>query len=381
MKDFIKSFLPAYFYPGTKKLRPSKWFALGFMFILFLVPIHYAATDVSWVIKLFITTNTFALFAISWDILSGYTGQENFGHHFFIGVGGYLVGLFTVALVKGITISGKVLPAIISFKLPGFVLIILGGLLAAVFGVLIGIPCLKLKGPYLALATLSMGFIFHEFVAKILPTLSPVVKEYTTEGIHNLPKLTGSLTWYYYIILIVLLVSLFLIYSYSRSHYGLVLKAIKDDEPAAKAMGINTTFYKVSIFAGSAFFAGIGGAFFAFTQQSIAPEFIETNLLLKIISICIVGGMGTISGSFGGAYFLMFLIWGMNEIVRVISDITGVRAIIDGYKLFEDIFYYAAIILVMLFMPRGIITTVIKKINNKYGDKFKPKKLKKDEAK
>lgn len=368
MGNFIKSFLPSYFVPGTKKLRPSKWIALGFFIILFFVPLHKLATGNTWVVKLVIKANIFAIFAISWDILSGYTGQENFGHHFFIGVGSFFVGLLTVALVKSANIDGTALSAVISFKLPPVVIIILAGISSAIFGLLIGIPCLKLAGPYLALATLAMGLIFHEFVDKILPEFSPVIKQHTTEGIRDIPSL-ASLDAFYYILLIVLLVSLFVIYSYSRSHYGLVLKAIKKDEPAAKAMGINTTFYKVSIFTGSAFFAGLAGAFYAYFLGTISPDSVESHLTLKIISMCIVGGMGTVSGSFGGAYFLIFMLEIMSQLARGISELTGAYGIREAFKVFEDIFYYGVIILVMLFMPKGIVTTSIKKITDRYNKK------------
>lgn len=362
MKNFIKSFLPAYFVPGTKKIRPSKWVALVFLLILGLVPLHFTATGNTWLVKLLTTTNIFAIFAISWDILSGYTGQENFGHHFFVGVGAFLVGLFTIALVRGSTFGGITYPPLINFQLPVPVLILFAGVLSAVFGVLIGIPCLKLAGPYLALATLAMGLIFHEFVDKILPGLHPNLKAHATESIRGIENFAAPIP-FYYIILVVTILSLIIIYSFSRSHYGLVLKAIKKDEPAAKAMGINTTRYKVAIFAGSAFFAGIAGAFLAYALNAISAVDVESNLTIKIISMCIVGGMGTISGSFGGAYFLMALMWGLNEISRTLSDLTGIAEINAAYKIFEDIFYYGAIIIVLLFLPHGVIATIIKKMD------------------
>ena len=371
MKNFIKSFLPAYILPGTKKIRPSKWVALAFLILLSLAPLHFTSTGNSWLVKLITTTNILAIFAISWDILSGYTGQENFGQHFFIGVGAFLVGLFTVALVKGSTFDGVQYQALVSFKIPVPILILGAGVLSAIFGIIIGIPCLKLSGPYLALATLSMGLIFFEFVDKILPGLHPNLKAHATESIRGIENFASTIP-FYYIVLAVTILSLFIIYSFSRSHYGLVLKAIKKDEPAAKAMGINTTFYKVATFAGSAFFAGIAGAFFAYALNAISAADFETSLTIKIIAICIVGGMGTISGSLGGAYLLMALMWGMNEITRLLTDITGILEINAAYKIFEDIFYYGAIILVLLFLPHGVVTSIIKNMD-KIKAKFKKK--------
>ena len=213
MNEFFKSISKAYFKPNTKKLRASKWSAVAFFIVLALVPLHQVATDKSWLLKLILSTNIFAIFAISWDILSGYTGQENFGHHFFVGVGGFMVGLFTVALVKPAVVEGRELAAVLSFQVPGGVLIIVAGILSALFGLLIGIPCLKLSGPYLALATLAMGLIFHEFVDKILPGLNSVIKAHATESIRGLPKLVGSSYLFYYLVLIVLLISLVAIYS------------------------------------------------------------------------------------------------------------------------------------------------------------------------
>jgi branched-chain amino acid transport system permease protein len=370
MREFCKSLVPAFLIPGTGKVRPSKWFTLGFILFLALVPIHYVLTDSTWLVKLFISANIFAILAMSWDLLSGYTGQENFGHHFFVGVGGYLVGLFTVALVNGATIEGVEMPALIGTKLPSCVIILLGGIVAAVFGFLIGVLCLRLAGPYLALATLAMGFIFVEFTDRILPGLNPVLETYSTEGIYNIPHLTGgNIGLFYYIILLVLIASLLFHYAFSRSHYGLLLKAIREDETATKALGINTTFYKVTIFTISAFFAGIGGTFLAYSVEAIAASYVDTHLLLKIISICIVGGMGTITGGFGGAYFLMLALLGMDEVARVVSDMTEIAGIRSAYKIFEGLFYYGVIIIVMLFMPEGIITAIIKKATALYHRK------------
>ena len=366
MKEFLKPIIASFINPNTKKIRPSKWVALIFFMLLTLVPIHQMATENTWLVKLILTTNIFAIFAISWDILSGYTGQENFGHHFFVGVGGFMVGLFTVALVKPGVVEGATQAALVNVNIPGGILILISGVLAAFFGLLIGVPCLKLSGPYLALATISMGLIFYEFVDKILPGLHPVIKSHATESIRGLPSLVSSPILFYYIVLIVTIISLLVLYSYSRSNYGFVLKAIKKDEPAAKAMSINTTFYKVTVFMVSAFFAGIAGAFLAYSLGSIAGADIQTNLGIKIISMCIVGGIGTISGSFGGSYFLMILLWSMNEIARLLSDITGIDSIVTFYKIFQDIFYFGAIVLVLLFMPHGILTSVINKFNARY---------------
>jgi branched-chain amino acid transport system permease protein len=367
MGEFSRSLMPAFFAPGTRKLKPSKWFTLGFMLFLALVPIHYLITDSTWIVKLFISANIFAILAMSWDLLSGYTGQENFGHHFFVGVGGYTVGLLTVALVKGATIEGVELPAILGINVPSVVIILVGGLVGAMFGFLIGVLCLRLAGPYLALATLAMGFIFIEFTDRILPGLNPVLETHSTEGIYNLPHLTGgNIGALYYIVLLALIGSLLFNYIFTRSHYGLLLKAIREDETATKALGINTTFHKVMVFTISAFFAGIGGTFLAYSVQAIAASYVDTHLLLKIISICILGGMGTITGGFGGAYFLMLALLGMDEIARLVADITGIMEIRSAYKIFEDLFYYGVIIVVMLFMPEGIITSMIKKATALY---------------
>ncbi len=374
MNEFVRSFLPAYLIPGTKKLRPSKWVALAFLFLLTLVPLHYTFTGSTWFVKLFISANIFAIFAMSWDFISGYTGQENLGHHFFVGIGSFLVGLFTVSLVKGALIEGQNLPPIISFHLHPIILILLGGFLAALFGLLIGIPCLRLEGLYLGLATLATGLIFFEFTDSILPTLHPVLKAHSTEGIYGLPKLVDHIVIFYFIIYVFLFLVLFFLYTYTRSNYGLILKAIKEDEIATKAVGINTTFYKVSAFVVSAFIAGIAGTLFAYNIEAVSPYYVDTFLLVKIISICIVGGMGTITGGFGGSYFLVLLLLGMDEASRFLEDVTDISEIRDAYKIFEDIFYYGCIVLVMLFMPDGVITTAIRKTTDWYQKKKSPQK-------
>jgi len=270
------------------------------------------------IVELIILANIYAVYVASWDILCGYTGQVSFGHALFIGGGAY-----TAALLN------------FYFRIPPWLTIFIGGGVAALFGLIIGMPCLRLRGPYFALAT---------FAAAAFPYgLTDVYWEITggLDGLYGIAPLWPTLAGKYYFSVLLTGVCCGLLYIGGRSNKGLILKSIREDEIAAMASGINTTRYKLVTFVISGFLAGVAGAFYSHNQLHVGPETLSINLSLLVIIMSVVGGIGTITGPICGAYLLTIF----NEMLREWEE---VRLII----------YTASVVLILLFVPKGVLPTL-----------------------
>ncbi|MBM4329610.1 MAG: branched-chain amino acid ABC transporter permease [Deltaproteobacteria bacterium] len=269
-------------------------------------------------IDLVILANIYAVYAASWDLLSGYSGQINFGHSLFIGGGAYTAGFLNFYL-----------------QVPPVITIFLGGLVAALLGLIIGIPCLRIRGPYLALAT---------FAASAVPLgLASVYWEYTggDDGLYGIAPLTLNITGKYYLSLFLLFVCGGILLAIGRSKKGLILKSIREDELGAMASGINTTRFKLITFIVSGFFAGIAGAFYTHNQLHVGTETLSLHLSILVVIMSVVGGMGTITGPIAGAFLLTIF----NEMLRGIEE---VRLLI----------YTLSVVFILLFMPKGVLPTL-----------------------
>lgn len=270
-------------------------------------------------IDLVILANIYAVYVASWDILSGYSGQISFGHSLFIGGGAYTAGFLNFYL-----------------HVPPIITIFVGGLVAALLGLIIGIPCLRIRGPYLALAT---------FAASAVPLgLTSVYWEYTggDDGLYGITPLTLNITGKYYLSLLLLFVCCGILVAIGRSKKGLILKSIREDELGAMASGINTTRFKLITFIVSGFFAGIAGAFYTHNQLHVGTETLSLGLSILVVIMSVVGGLGTITGPIAGAFLLTIF----NEMLRGIEE---VRLLI----------YTLAVVLILLFMPKGVLPTLV----------------------
>jgi len=252
----------------------------------------------------------YAIFASSWDILSGYIGQINFGHAVFFGVGAYATGFL-----------GPHLPPLLVFPA--------GALAAVVFAFLVGLPCLKLRGPYLSLTTL----VFPLILERLAFTFRDVTGgEY---GLRVDPPLSG--TGLYFASLGLLAATLAVLLAVSESRLGRTFRAIGDDDLAAMAAGVNTTRHKLGAFVLGAALAGLGGVLYAYHLRHVGPEVFGLFTSFSIVIMGIVGGMGTILGPAIGAYFLTLLGESLREI--------------ETYRL---LVYSGVMILCVLFLPRGL---------------------------
>jgi branched-chain amino acid transport system permease protein len=263
------------------------------------------------------------IWAASWNFFSGLTGRENFGHALFIGGGAY-----TAAFLNG---SFGLNPW---FSIPG------GIVVAVVLGLLIGFPTLRLKGPYFALATLASAAIMQQVAINLW--------QYTggTEGIYGLDSLIGSSLGYYYFVLAVMLATVVVLSLISHSRWGTILRAIKGDETACQAAGINVTVYKIASLALSAALAGLGGVLFAHYQQAVTPDDFDVFLSISVIVMAYVGGIGSIWGAACGGILLNLML----ELLRGMGE----------YRLWV---YYLILMVVLFFMRSGVVAPLWRRLS------------------
>lgn len=317
LKDFRFGVLPV----------PGRLLAVIFFVFLFILPL---ITSARYTLHLFNLIAIFAMFAVSWDLLSGYTGQVNFGHALFFGAGGYASALLYQYL-----------------GWQPWATVPLGALIAALIGIVTCLPALRLRPPYLSLLTMAFPLILEQ-VLKSLP------KEIGGGhyGLRGFPPLTTSPAGEYYLILILMTVSVFIMWKLTDagSKYirtGLIFHAIREDEISARASGINTVRYKILAFAMGGFFAGLAGALHAHVFRAVGPAIFSMTNSFTIIIYVVFGGIVSIYGAVVGVYTLYPLV----ELVRA-TPISGYRFLIMT----------GLVILVLLFMPEGVAVWIRDKI-------------------
>ena len=270
-----------------------------------------------YVLRVAAMTCMFAAFAASWDLLAGYAGQVNFGHALFFGAGAYSSALLSLRLGFSPLIAVGT-----------------GALIATVAGFCVGYLCLRLRGSYLSLATLAFPliltgllFAFPDFSGGEL-------------GITGLQPLATSRVGNYYVAAVAMLVLVFGIWAFADSRFGLVLHAIRDDEVAARASGIDTTRYKLAVFGISAAAAGITGALYAHFMRGAGPSTLETALSFQVVIWGVFGGLATIYGPVTA----VFVLYPLTEWLGSFSAFGELRLLI----------FAVVVLLVLLFMPRGL---------------------------
>ena len=235
------------------------------------------------------------ILAASLNLTTGFLGQIALGHAGFMSIGAYTAALF----VKYIESTGVVLLDGGSPTLQGqlfFLLSLLaGGLLAAVFGLLVGIPALRLKGDYLAIITLGFG----EIIRSVVTNLS------FTGGAGGLKKIEKAST--FTIVFIVAAITVVIISNLVKSRHGRAICAIRDNVIAAESAGINVVYYKLLAFTVAAFFAGVAGVLYGHNLGILKPDTFDFNKSIEILVIVVLGGMGNIRGSIIAAALLTIL--------------------------------------------------------------------------
>jgi branched-chain amino acid transport system permease protein len=272
--------------------------------------------------------------AVGLNLLTGFTGQISLGHAAFVGVGGYTAAILMTKLNFSFWLA---LPC--------------AGLAAALAGLVIGIPSLRVKGLYLCMATLAAQFIF-EFIF--------IHWESMTLGIRgiNLPApVLGSFALdtekrFYYLTLVVVVLAVTYARNLIRSRVGRAFVTIRDQDLAAEIMGISLFRYKLTAFAISSFYAGIAGALWVSFMRIVTPDHFPFHLSIQYLAMVIVGGMGSVLGSIFGAVFMTLI----PELLNVLSSFLSnmVPAIGMLFIPMKAVVFGALIVFFLIFEPRGL---------------------------
>jgi branched-chain amino acid transport system permease protein len=283
---------------------------------LALAPAGLSPFLVQFLINLFML----AALAESWNIIGGFTGYASFGNVAFFGIGAYTTGVLLTVAAWPFALA---LPA--------------GGLLAMAFAGLIGMPILRLKGHYFAIATLGVAETMREIVYNL---------KITGGGTGLTMPITKSPLPFFYLMLAILVAATLVNWWLSASRFGYGLIAIREDEDAAMAMGINTALYKTAAFALSGAFAGLVGGVFAYWITFIDPDGVfRVIVTIQMIIMAVFGGMGTVVGPLLGAFVLA----SVSELLS--TQLVSLAELFNGF----------IVILVVLFMPKGLAEVIRKR--------------------
>lgn len=276
----------------------------------------------SYIMRIVIMIGVYSILSLSLGLVTGYAGQVSLGHAAFYAIGAYVSALLSI-----------------SYGLNFFITAPIAAIAAAVGGLLLGLPTMRLSGTYLAITTLG----FCEVVRMVLLNWESVTNG--PLGISRIPRpnlfgieLTIANNGIYYLMLAFLLLTTGTIVAIVKSKVGRALKAIREDEMAAAMMGINVTAYKIFAFVVSAFFSGLAGAFYAHMIRFIDPNTFTFDTSIAILSIVILGGMGTIGGMFLGSALLI----SFPEVLRFLQE-------------YRFVVYGAVLVIMMRFRPQGIL--------------------------
>jgi len=300
------------------------------IFVLLLAPLFIRQ---QYIIHIMIMSIIVGVLSVSWNIVSGYLGVFTFGHPAFYGLGAYSSAL--LALHTGMS---------------PWLTMLLAGLIAAVFSLLVALPTLRLRGPYVAVVSLSFMLILEQVCYNWTSlTKGPM-------GLAGIPELTNirlpgfeiafdgiSRVPNYYVAVLILIVTMICMYAIVESRIGLQLEAIRDAEEAAAATGVKVTQTKIIIFFITSFFAGWIGGFYAHYIMLLTPGVFAFIIMASILTSTLIGGWGTLFGPLIGAFVLTILI--------------------DNLKNIGDIYHFfhgAFLIAMIFFMPKGIVISLRK---------------------
>lgn len=291
------------------------------LFVLVLIALPFTGVS-SYVLRVLVMVGIYTILALGLNLLTGYTGQVSLGNAGFYAIGAYVAALLATNL--HVTFLAAT---------------IISGIVAAFFGLVIGLPTLRLSGTYLSIVTLGFG----EITRLVLLNWESVTNG--ALGIKNIPRpsifgfeLTLANNGIYYLMLVFVALSTFACYLIINSKIGRAFVSIKEDELASTLMGIKTTRYKVLAFVLSAFFSGIAGSFYAHMIRFIEPNSFTFDTSIMIISIVILGGMGTLRGMFLGSLILV----AFPEILRPLQA-------------YRFVVYGLILVLMMRFRPQGAL--------------------------
>ncbi len=289
----------------------------------------------------------YALVAVSMNLLNGFTGLFSLGQAGFMLIGAYTYAILTIPPEARASVYQYYAGGIIDFAIPAIPAMLLAGVAAAIFAYLIGLPVLKFKSDYLAIATLGFAEIIRalfqwEFLGPVTNG-SNVLRKYPTFDSTIFPFIVAGIC----IAIIVLLIN---------STYGRAFKAIRDDEVAAEAMGINLSRHKQLSFCISSFFAGISGALLAMFQTTVQAAAFKSAMTYEILLIVVIGGIGSVTGSCISSFlFIACSEWWL-RFLDVEQTLFGVKVPLlrPGFR---KVVFAVVIMIIVLFFRQGIMGT------------------------
>jgi len=286
----------------------------------------------------------YTIVSLSMNLVNGFTGLFSLGQAGFMAIGAYTVAIFSVPVAERVKIFYVVPqnPVLAQIEIPFAIALILGGLLAALVAILIGMPVLRLKSDYLAIATLG----FSEIIRIVLTNAKSISNG--ALGIKSIPQMPTM--WVFFGVAILSVIFIWLLIN---SSYGRAFKAIREDEVAAEAMGINLFKHKVMSFAIGAFFAGIGGGLLASLLATVDPRQFYFTVTYNFLLIIVLGGMGSISGTVIAA----FVVTSGLELLRFFDEpltLLGVNIPIfrPGFRM---VIFSLLLMILVLFFRNGIL--------------------------
>ena len=309
------------------------------------------------------------ILAASLNLTLGFLGQLSLGHCGFMAIGAYSAALISLAAERAGVFQEKSGAA--------FILVLVGcilaaGVLAALVGLLVGIPALRLKGDYLAIITLGFGMI----IVNIINNLPFAGQEGLAIGSASASLYKNGLGFgtalkvtYIWVAIAATMICVAMMFMFVRSKYGRAIRAIRDDEIAASASGINTSFYKVFTFAYSAFFAGVAGALYACSNATLSTAsfaFSNGGILNStfVVVMVVLGGMGSLTGSIVAAIIMFFV----NYQIKNGLWVKLLPMWMQNIFAFPMLVYAVVLVIVIMFRPKGIFGTYELSLRNFFSD-------------
>ncbi len=297
----------------------------------------------------------FAILALSYNLINGIAGQFSLEPNGFVAIGAYVTALFLIPADTKLDMFALVdpSPAVLAMHASFLPALIMSGVVAAIIAFILSVPVFRVRGDYLAIVTLGFGFIIRIFAMN--------KPKYTNGamGLNDIPSV-ANLYWCGFIAIITFIVMINIIYS----KFGRAMKAVRDDEDAATAMGVNTFWMKTYAFMTSAFFEGIGGGLMASLLTTISPDQFTFLLTFQLLIIIVLGGLGSMSGAILGTILVM----GGTEWLRFLDqdmDIFGYHT--GAHPGLRMVVFSILLIVLMLFARKGLfgnkeLTEIFKRV-------------------
>ncbi len=296
----------------------------------------------------------YIILGLSMNLINGFTGLFSLGHAGFMAIGAYTVAILTMpTAMKELNFFMKPMsPFLLNLNMPFIIALLMGGVMAGIFGFLIGAPVLKLTDDYLAIATLG----FSEIIRIIIINLQGITNG--ALGLKGIPQKT-NLMWSWSVAIVTVL----LIYLLMKGSYGKAFKGIREDEIAARSMGINLFKHKVMSFTIGSFLAGIGGGLLAVSLGTIDPTMFKFALTFNILLIVVLGGMGNIIGTVVSAVIITVAMEGLRFLDEAINFGFFKTSALPGLRM---VVFSLVLMIVVIFKKDGFFKNALEKVRGRY---------------